>query len=176
MSVGLKKVCRTTRLPGAAKKSATSAASTMTVLVVDRDTLRRLPSPSIRDRREEKSGSPPSASGLDGGDTGVNLQVLGLQPGQRAVAPQRGEGLVDAADQRVALGEQQAVVLSGGRELRHHDRAGDLRGGDVLRGRRVGDQRGDLLVLQRLLHVVQALEDLRRLGRLDRAVDEGGAG
>src|ERR1700733_11873656 len=98
MSVGLKKVCLTTRLPGAARKSATSAASTTTVLAVDRATPRRLPSPSSRDRRADRSGS---ASGLDGGDTGVNLQVLGLQLGQRAVALQRRDGLVHAGDQRV---------------------------------------------------------------------------
>src|SRR5580658_5362788 len=99
MSVGLKKVCRTSRLPGASKNSTTTAAITTTVLAVDTASPRRSPVPSSRDRRADRSGSPSaSGSGLDGGDTGVNLQVLGLQLGQRPVARQRGQGLVDAGD------------------------------------------------------------------------------
>ena len=103
-------------------------------------------------------------------------QVLLLQRGQRAVFLQRGQRLVDAGHQRVALGEQQPVVLPAGRELADHHRVLDLRRRDVLGRRRVGDQRRDLVRLQRLLHVVQRLVHLGRLGRLDRAVDEGQAG
>src|ERR1700730_3431039 len=182
MSAGLQKVCVTWALPGANRKMASPTAITTTVLVVDSATPRRLLSPSIRDRRDDRSPSPwagkrgASNFRLDWGGAGVELQVFRCQLGQRAVALQRGQGLVHAGHQRVALGEQQAVVLAGGRELGHHDRAGDLRGGDELGGRRVGDQRRDLLGLQCLLHVVERLEHLRRLGRLDLAVDELQAG
>src|ERR1700733_14841610 len=178
MSVGLKNVCLTWRLPGASRKIASSAASTTTVLAVERTSPRRSPELSSRDRRADRSGSPcASAIGLrlDGRDADVDLQVLRRQPGQRAVTLQRGQRLVHAANQRVTLREQQAVVLAGRRELSHHDGAGDLRGRYVLSGRRIGDQRRDLLGLQRLLDVVQRLEDLRNLGRLDLAVDEGQA-
>ena len=58
MSAGLKNVCRTWPLPGASRKMATSAASTTTVLAVDSAAPRRLRSPSIRDRRADRSGSP----------------------------------------------------------------------------------------------------------------------
>src|SRR5215469_911724 len=100
-------------------------------------------------------------SRLDGRDAEVDLQVLVLQLLQGAVALQRGQRLVDAADERVALGEQQPVVLAGAGELGDHDRAFDLRGGDELRGRRVGHQGRDLVGLQRLLHVVERVEHLR---------------
>ena len=58
MSAGLKNVCLTWALPGASRKMPTSTASTTTVLVVDSTTPRRLLSPSIRDRRDDSSGSP----------------------------------------------------------------------------------------------------------------------
>ena len=58
MSVGLKNVCRTWPLPGASRTMAASAASTTTVLAVDNAAPRRLRSPSIRDRRADRSGSP----------------------------------------------------------------------------------------------------------------------
>ena len=58
MSVGLKNVCLTWPLPGASRKIASSAASTTTVLAVDRISPRRSPSPRIRDRRADRSGSP----------------------------------------------------------------------------------------------------------------------
>jgi len=60
MSVGLKNVCLTWALPGASRKMASSAASTTTVLVVDSSSPRRLLSPSSRDRRADRSGSPSS--------------------------------------------------------------------------------------------------------------------
>ena len=50
MSVGLKNVCLTWLLPGASRKIASSAASTTTVLAVDRTSPRRSPAPRIRDR------------------------------------------------------------------------------------------------------------------------------
>src|SRR5690349_5261818 len=184
MSAGLKNVCLTCALPGASRKTATSTASTTTVLAVDSTTPRRLLSPSSLDRRADRSGSPASGSPapgwprtlrLDRGDAGEVLQVLTGQLSQRAVALQRRQRLVYAGHQRVALGEQQAVVLAGGRELGHHDRVGNL-GGDELGRRRIGDQRRDLLGPQRLLHVVERLEHLRRRRRLDLAVDELEAG
>src|SRR5581483_8301667 len=156
MFAGLKNVWRTFALPGASRNNTTRTPMTTIVDVVETATARLLPgSPSNRDRREPESRfSPPSSrsagspsalpSGLDGGDTDVDLQVLVLQLGERAVRPQRGQCLVDARHQRVVLGEQQAVVLAGGRELRDHDRAGDLRRGDVLRRRRVRHKGGDL--------------------------------
>src|SRR5215469_4654489 len=101
------------------------------------------------------------ASRLDGRNAEVDLQVLVLQTLEGAVALQGGQRLVDAADERVALAEQQPVVLTGAGELGHHDRALDLRGRDELRGRRVGHQGRDLVGLQRLLHVVERVEDLR---------------
>src|SRR6516165_9980755 len=103
-----------------------------------------------------------AVSGRDGRDAEVDLQVPVLQLLQGAVALQGGQRLVDAADERVALAEQQPVVLTGAGELGDHDRTLDLRGRDELRGRRVGHQRRDLVGLQRLLHVVERVEDLRR--------------
>src|ERR1700735_1965007 len=104
MSVGLKNVCRTAWLPGANQNTASSPARTTSVLIVDAVTLRRLPP-----ERRNPAAIPgePAWSGLNGGDTGVNLQVLVLELLQRAVRPQRGQRLVHAGDQRVALGEQQ---------------------------------------------------------------------
>src|SRR6266536_1650269 len=115
------------------------------------------------------------ASGLQRRDAGVDLQVLLLQRRQGAVGLQRRDRLVDAGDQRVALAEDQAEMLAGTRELADHHRSLDLVRGDELSRRGVGDQRGDLVGLQRLLGVVEGLEDLRPGGRLDRAVDEGQA-
>src|SRR5579859_51842 len=115
MSAGLRKVCLTWALPGARRKTASSTPSTTTVLAVDSTTPRRLLSPSSRDRRAARSGSPcASKSGLDRRDAGEVLQVPRGQPGQRAVALQRSQRLVHAAHQRVALREEQAVVLAGG--------------------------------------------------------------
>src|SRR5689334_22435 len=110
MSAGLKNVCLTCALPGASRKTATSTPSTTTVLVVDSTTPRRLLSPSSRDRRADRSGSPASGSPapggpapgwprtlrLDRGDAGEVLQVLTGQLGQRAVALQRRQRLVHA--------------------------------------------------------------------------------
>src|SRR5436309_15428148 len=113
MSAGLRNVCLTWALPGASRKTASSTASTTTVLAVDSTTPRRLPSPSSRDRRAVRSGRPcserrgASNSGLDGGDAGEVLQVLRGQLGQRAVALQRRQRLVHAAHQRVTLREEQ---------------------------------------------------------------------
>ena len=58
MSAGLKNVCLTWALPGASRKMASTTAITTTVLAVDSATPRRLLSPSIRDRRDDRSGSP----------------------------------------------------------------------------------------------------------------------
>src|SRR5262249_36414920 len=69
-------------------------------------------------------------SGLEGRNAQVHLQVLLLQRLQGAVAVQRGQRPVDAADERVALAEQQAVVLAGAGELADQHRALDLGGGD----------------------------------------------
>src|SRR6516162_9019615 len=136
MLAGLKNVCRTWALPGASRKTATSAASTATVLTVEIAAARRPPPLSRRGPRPVVSndpgiGPPPPPrimtgrrpcrrSGLDGRDAEVGLQVLLLQLLQRPVALQRGDGLVDAGDQGVSLGQQQAVVLAGARELAHH--------------------------------------------------------
>src|SRR2546421_9336751 len=121
MSSGLKNVCLTWPLPGASSKRAASTASTTTVLAVDSAAPRR-PPPSIRERRADRSGRPCSGSPcsgstlrLDRGDAGEVLQVLRGQLGQRPVALQRGQRLVDAGHERVALGEEQAGVLAGGR-------------------------------------------------------------
>ena len=62
MSAGLKNVCLTWALPGASRKAAASAASTTTVLAVDNAAPWRLRSPSIRDRRAARLGSPGSGS------------------------------------------------------------------------------------------------------------------
>src|SRR5689334_10030499 len=117
MSAGLKNVCLTWALPGARAMMAASTASTTTVLTVDSTVPRRLRSPSSLDRRADRSGSPRSSRALrlhlrlDGRDAGEVLEVLRRQVGQRAVALQRGQRLVHAAHQLVALGEQQPVVL-----------------------------------------------------------------
>src|SRR5436190_13896784 len=64
-------------------------------------------------------------SGLEGRKAQVPLQVLLLQRLQGAVAAQRGQRLVDAGDERVALAEQQPVVFAGPGELADHDRVLD---------------------------------------------------
>src|SRR5690242_868255 len=140
MSAGSKNVCLTSALPGASRKIATSPASTTTVLAVEIAVARRPPPLSRRGPRpvvpnDPGMGPPPrltgapgprGRSGLDRRDAEVDLQVLLLQLLQRPVALQRRDGLVHAAHQRVALAEQQPVVLAGARELGHHLRAGDL--------------------------------------------------
>src|SRR3984885_5690063 len=162
MSAGLKNVCRTWALPGARRKTATSAPSTTTVLAVETAAARGPPLLSRRGPRpvvpkDPGAGPPPPrlmsegrkpGAGLDRGAGEVDLQVLLLQRLQRPVGLERRDGLVHAGDERIAEAEQQAVVLPGTRELRHHHRAGDLRGGDVLGGRRVRHEGGDLVRLQ----------------------------
>src|SRR5215831_1974294 len=130
MSCGLKNVWRTSALPGASRNTATSAPITTSVLAVEMAVARRPPPVSSRGPRpvvpnEPGAGEPlspdggppgaspgpdPNGSGLDGRDAQVDLQVLLLQLLQGAVALQGGQRLVDAADERVALGEQQPEV------------------------------------------------------------------
>src|SRR6202167_4191043 len=186
MSVGLKNVCRTWALPGASRKTTTIAASTTSVLAEETAVARRPPPDSRRGPRpvvpNDPGAGPPTPrlmagcratqSWLDRRDGAVDLQVPLLQRLQRPVRLQRRDGLVHARDQRVAQAEQQAVVLACARALGDHLRAGDLRGGDVLGGWRVRDERGDLVRLQRRLHVVQRLEHLWVRRGLDLAGDE----
>src|SRR5580698_10383160 len=111
MSDGLKNVCRTTALPGASRNRVLRMASTTMVDVVDS---------ASRPRGLLSSRERPPVSyglGLNGRDDGVDLQVLVLQLLERAVRGQRRQRLVHAGHQRVTLGEQQPVVLAGGREL-----------------------------------------------------------
>ena len=58
MSVGLKNVCRTWRLPGASRKTATSAASTTSVLAVEIAVARRPPPDSSRGPRPAVPNEP----------------------------------------------------------------------------------------------------------------------
>src|SRR5258708_251101 len=194
MADGLKNVCLPAALRGASRNRAATTASTTRVLAVESMTPRALPPAALVPRSREPrpvssngspDGRPPGGctegaggvtSGLDRGHAEVVLQVLLLQRGDGAVGLQRGKSLVDAGHQGVALGEQQAEVLAGGRELPDHHRVRYLARGDVLRGRRVGDERGDLLGVQRLLHGIEVVVDPGRARRLDLAVDEGQAG
>src|ERR1035438_351286 len=112
MSVGLKNVCRTTALPGASRNRATSAPSTTMVLAVDTATAPR-PLPSSRDPRrawpKDVWGGPTirtRPSGLDRRHALVDLQVLLLQGGQRAVAIQRGQRRQHSARQRIPRSEE----------------------------------------------------------------------
>src|SRR5271165_3287619 len=166
MSRGSKKVCRTWPLPGAARKIATSAASTTRVLTVDTTVARRPPPDRSRGPRPTEpkpaagipaarpadsiagpSSGPYSRSlrpppgllpviarqreysaplRLDRGNGQVDLEVLRLERCQGPVGLEGRDRLVHAANQRVALAEQQSVVLTRARELRHHDRVRDL--------------------------------------------------
>ena len=103
-------------------------------------------------------------------------EPLLLELGQGAVGRERGERLVDAGDQRVALLEQhpELLLLPGlGLELADDRALRDLHGGDVERGRQVGEDRVDLAVEQRLLGGVGVLEDRRLVRRLDHVADRG---
>src|SRR6266568_7594736 len=194
ISVGLKNACSTARAPGASRMMATRMPST-TIVLTDETTVAPVPPPpSSRGPRpaatKEPAGWPGEtgefasmrlprtllppfrcrpASGLDGREVQVDAQVPLLKGGQRAVGPQARDGLVHAGHQLVALGEDQAVVLADGRELRdeHGRRVLQLEGRHVLRGRRVGDERVDPAGLKRRRGLRQGVEYLGLLGGLD---------
>jgi hypothetical protein len=109
------------------------------------------------------------------GDDHVGQPAL-LELRQGAVLLERGDRLVDAADQPAALLEEQAELLlppGRGLELPDDGRLRDLRGGDVEGRGQVGEDRVGLPVEQRLLGLVRVVEDGRLGDRLDDVGDRG---
>src|ERR1700722_1210199 len=175
-SCGLKKACPTALAPGARPKSSAISASTTTVLRVEMIVPRRPPPVNRRGPRPvlklpaamlpaaRPPPGPPSGGGtsvlmrrsrrgarsrLDRREVQVNTEELLLQLLQLAVVSQGGQRLVHAGHQRVALGEDQAVVLTHGRELSDQHGVLQLRRGHELRRWSIGDHRIDPAVLKR---------------------------
>src|SRR4051794_2261064 len=112
--LGLKNRSATTSLPGEIATITAITAKKSTVLALDTSTPRF---PSAREPLPASAegpgapGPPATTLLLDGGDVQVLLQVLLLQLLERPVFLHRGERLVHAADQRVALLQQYPELL-----------------------------------------------------------------
>src|SRR5215217_6223785 len=175
---GLMNRSATISLPGDSTTITAITAKKSTVLALDTSTPRF---PSAREPRPASAegpgapGPPPSTLLLEAWDVQVLLQVLLLQLFQGSVLLHRGERLVHAADQRVALLQQYPELLVA-RVLAYDGRAVYLEVAQVNRGNQVGDEDVDLAALQGGFGVVGGVEDFRVLRRLYRLVYEVQAG
>ena len=111
------------------------------------------------------------------------LEVGSRRPGQplildgleRAGILELGEHLIDAADQRVVLLEEQAELLAAvlGRELTDDLALGDLHRSDVVGRGQIDHDAVDLAVLERRLGVIGVVVDVGLVGRLDDISQDG---
>ena len=161
----LKNVSCTDGHPGELRMAPTSAANTTTTAPVAM-TIERVRS-RLRSRRRSSSRVarlPPVRRHWSSGTSTTSeshcCSIWSSVPSSLMV----GERLVHARDQLAALLEEhpELLLLAGVRlELPDQHAVRDLDGGDVEGGRQVGEDRVDLVVLQRLLGGVGVLEDQR---------------